>query len=124
MPPGASYRIVSSSEKQGARPEPDGVVVFNDTVWTRTGAMLTSSFPDARPQAAVLSDLPPSWSKAFQQSRVGDTVRIWYEGDAGELLVADLELLYAYSLPHPTLGHVTASAGPKGRGRAAGGLAP
>ncbi len=46
----------------------------------------------------MLSELPPPWTEALKESRVGDTIRIWYEAEPGALYVADVELLYAYSV--------------------------
>jgi FKBP-type peptidyl-prolyl cis-trans isomerase len=99
---GLRWRLVSSGPKTAPKAEPDRIAVYNFTTWTRAGEMLNSSFPNGRPEATLVSDLPPPWNEALQLMKVGDTLRMWFAQNQGAPpggpYVADVELLYVYSL--------------------------
>ncbi len=109
---GLQWRTLATRRpKTGLRPEappPSGnsVVVYNYTAWTTAGELAVSTFPSGSPAVEKVDALPAPLREAIPLMRVGDTMRIWFGekqgAPPGGPYVADIDLLYAYSVPPPS----------------------
>jgi FKBP-type peptidyl-prolyl cis-trans isomerase len=94
-PSGLYWRFVAVGSHGG--PKPDSVVIYNATIWTRSGKLMASSIPEGEPEKGIVSGLPPPLDEAIQLMAVGDTIRIWFDekqgAPPGGPYVADLELI-------------------------------